>query len=819
MRPSARTDSERTSRVHIAALAAFGVALLAAAALGTYEASLTRAHVAREVVPEGAPGVVQYLPGSSSQIGTLREPRMAARREALRAGFERDDAPIDAYDRLRSVQGHEEEARSLLAQFWDRKAMLADGPVQRVLYALQARLVDDDDSRRRTADSAIAALGPLREARHVAEGTILASDARTLVMQGAGWVRVFDRETQTAFDLPEGDAGPALVDAGQMVTWGYDTARVWNLDRAASLPVASFKLLAGEVPLSFSGGCVLTSEGRVWRADDREPFAVARGRWLAGSVNASCDRIVLRGALGGEGLASYRRHGKVWTGGPVRALGKGAKGVPIRSVRLEACAAHSPRCVLQDSTGDVAVWDLGWSPPRRLHAGVDCDVAAFSPDGARFSCRESQDGVAFFHEGGGGEWTRTDAMLPGLSGAFLQDDGTICGSVPWNDPTVLDRSDVLFLDPRPCPAPAAVERSWGSIRVLPSGAVFRFPPTGQGAPGNTEFFGYESKGESLAGVSNAWFGERKDQRLLEHDTTNSAAEKTYELAGVAFDPAKALGNGPAITSVEIDQAFFDDLPEPSLIFEIAYVSGFASRAPLRAVARWDLRGKRFCGPALPGAITGIAPTGDAVVIDGRVYRVASCTADRALEPTSMTGVVAVGPGAARWISREGASLQFEATEREPASVPHPERSGELQVAFSPNGQAFLVRTARSLCKWVIRDDGTLELEGCRWSTGGWASDGAWSAADKSGETAIAFDRTAEGAARREFFGSGEIEVPSRDGGPLACEALPGASAPALATLRQWEQRLGHRFKDQATSLQDAREMASSEILPAEGPSP
>jgi hypothetical protein len=33
-------------------------------------------------------------------------------------------------------------------------------------------------------------------------------------------------------------------------------------------------------------------------------------------------------------------------------------------------------------------------------------------------------------------------------------------------------------------------------------------------------------------------------------------------------------------------------------------------------------------------------------------------------------------------------------------------------------------------------------------------------------------------------------------------------------LRQWEQRLGHIFKEQATSEQDARRMASTAIVPA-----
>jgi hypothetical protein len=815
MRPSTKTDAERVSRIQIAALAALGVALLAAAVLGTYQASIARARAARELVPEGAPSVGPYLPGASGQIGTLQTPLMAARRAALRAGFEQDEAPIDAFDRLRSIPGHDEEARSLLAQFWDRKAMLADNPVDRVLYSLQARVVDDDDRRRLSADSAVAALGPLRMARHVAEGAILSSDARALVVQGSGWVRVFDPETDTSFDLPEANAGSTLVDDHRLVTWGYDIARIWDLDAAAHAPVSSVKLRAGEVPLSFSGECVLTSDGRVWRVGEAEPLTVARGQWLAGSINPTCDRVVLRGAIDGEGIASFRRRGKTWAGGTVRTMGRGARGSPIRFGRVEACAAHSPRCVLQDGTGAVAVWDLGPTPPRKLDGILDCEATRFSPDGTQLMCRESQNGVPFYGQDAAGRWNRTEVMLPALSGAFLQDDGAIVASVPSKNATAIDRSDILFLAAQPCPAPAAAERSWGSIRMLPNGvgAVFGFPPTGQGASGNTEFFGFDSKGESFASVSNAWLGERGDERLLEHDTTNSAAEKTYELAGKPFDPGLALGDWTHVSSLQIEQAFFAESPVPSLILEIAYLSGapWESPRPLRAVARWDIQGKHFCGPAVPGALTGTAPSGDAVVIDGRIYRLSACTSDRGFEPTDVTGVAAVASGAARWIAREGEFLELASPQREPSAVPRADKSSELQIAFSPNGNQFFVRTTRSLCTWVIRGDGNLDLDGCRWSTGGWASDAAWAAADSSGETVVVFDRTSDGAALRRLFGSRETAPPA--GGDLACDAAPGPPAPPLAFLRQWEERLGHHFKDQATSLQDARERLSSKIVP------
>jgi hypothetical protein len=400
----------------------------------------------------------------------------------------------------------------------------------------------------------------------------------------------------------------------------------------------------------------------------------------------------------------------------------------------------------------------------------------------------------------------------------LQDDGTICGSLPSRYTAATDRSDVLFFAAHACWAPAAVEPEWGSIRMMPTGtgAIFTYPATGSGESGNTEFFGFDSKGESLAAASNAWFGPRRDERLLEHDATNSAGEKSYELAGAPFDPAPALGDQGEPSSVEIDQAFFVESPRPSLIVEIAYARRSPSPGPpLRAVARWDLLEKHLCGPAQPGGITGLAPTGEAVVIDGRLYRTGGCASGRAFEPTGVTGVVAVGPGAVRWISRERESLLLRGTQREPSVVPRAENGVVAQIAFNREGDRFFVRTARSLCDWMIREDGALDLDGCRWSTGGWASDAAWAAADKTEETVIVFDRTAEGAALREFFGSREACAPPEASGDLACDAPPGPNESPVSALLRWEERLGHHFKDQATQPQDAREMVSSEIVPTD----
>jgi hypothetical protein len=475
------------------------------------------------------------------------------------------------------------------------------------------------------------------------------------------------------------------------------------------------------------------------------------------------------------------------------------------------------------------VWDLGASPPRRLYDGVDCDVNRFSPDGTRLVCRESQRGVTLYSEDATGTWTRTDLMVPALTGVFLQDDGTICGSTPPSGPAALDRADLSFFAPQACPAPPAAERAWGSIRMLPtgSGAVFTYPAAGQGASANTSFFGFDSKGESLAAASNAWFGERRDERLLEHDATNSAGAKGYELAGVAFDPASALGSAD-VSSVQIDRAVFVESPEPSMLFEMSYASGTAS-APgplLRAVARWGLREKHFCGPALPGAMMGVTPpadaTRDAVVIEGRIYRLGPCTSDGGFEPVEgadATDVVAVGPGAALWVSRDGESLELRGAQRErrvvPSAAQGAEKGSKTQVAFSPSGARFLVKTPWSLCDWAIRDDGTPDLEGCRWSTGGWASDAAWAAVDRTGETVVVFERTSEGAALRAFFGSGETRVPAETGRDLACAALPGPRESPLAVLQRWEERLGHAFKDQTTPSQDTREMTSPEIVPTE----
>jgi hypothetical protein len=803
---SAKAD-ERTTRIQIAALAALGLALLVAAALGTYQASLAKAHAVRDAVPEGAPSAVQYLPGSSAQIGTLREPLMTARRAALRAGFDAEDAPIDAFDNLRTIPGHDDEARSLLAQYWDRRAMLAENPLYRALYALQARVVDDDEGLHRTAESAVVALGPLRGARHVGDGTVVSCDPQAIVLRGERWLRVLNRETGAAFDVPESDAGSALVAARRMVTWTGDTARSWDLDEAAPSPGESLKLLPGETPLSFAGACALTSAGRVWRVGDgTTPIADTPGHWFAGSINPACDRVVLRS----KATASYRRHGKSWTGGIVKVPGKG--------VKIDVCAAQAPVCVVKDPTHAPSIWSFAAPAPRRLYEGIDCEPKAFSPDGTQLMCDESPEGVTVYSEDDAGAWTRTDLVLPGLNGSFLQDDGTICGSVTRRDRSAVDRSDVLFLEAKPCGPPATVSGARASIQMLSTGtgAVFTYPPTIRSAAYSAEFFGFDSKGESLAAASNAWFGDRNDERLVEHDATNSAGQKTYDLAGEPFDPALALGDRDKVSPVRIDQAFFAESPEPSLLLQISASDG-AEEGPTHVVARWNLRQKHFCGAPVPGAITSIAPTGDALVIDGRIYKIGVCASDHGFDPTEVTGVLAVGPGATRWIAREGDTMALQVPQRAPTVVPAEDRTVVPQIAFSPNGAQFLVRTAKSLCNWEIRDDGTLDLDACRWSIGGWASDAAWAASDKSGETAVVFDRTAGGVALRELFGSHDGEVP-RPAGDLACDAPSQPNASPLAVLREWEERLGHRFKAQATTEQEARQMASPAIVPTGVPS-
>src|SRR6185437_2660922 len=77
-------EHDRASRVQLAAVATLGLALLAAAAVGTYEASLAKAHAVRTAVRDAVPGTtpsaVQYLPGSTAQIATIEQPRTEGRR-------------------------------------------------------------------------------------------------------------------------------------------------------------------------------------------------------------------------------------------------------------------------------------------------------------------------------------------------------------------------------------------------------------------------------------------------------------------------------------------------------------------------------------------------------------------------------------------------------------------------------------------------------------------------------------------------------------------------------------------------------------------
>jgi hypothetical protein len=824
MRDSTNVAPERPSHVGLAVLGVISVALIAMAALGTYESSVATAAAAHDGSHGSVFNILQYLPVSTAPVGPLQEPLMEARRAALRSGFDRDDAPIDAYERLRSVPGHDAEARGLLAEYWERKAMVADSPLRRVLYALEARVVSDDDSRRRAAESAIAALGPLRRAQHVAEGAVLASDARTLVMRGAGWLHVLDRDTGASFDLSDSQAGSAIVDGRRMITWGDGVARIWRLDVAPTDPLASFKLLAGEVPLAFTGtssassarGCVLTSAGRVWGADDSpEPVEVTHGgKWTGGSLSASCDSVVLRG----DRLAAYRRaRAKTWIPEPFRASEHAGLFAKTGALRVDACATRAPRCILADPSGVRSVWDFD-SSPKRLFDGIDCEVDRVSPTGKRLTCRETRDGTTMYSEDEDGNWTRTDAVLPAMSGGVLQDDGTLSAAIPWRDVAVADRSDVMTLAPQPCGAPGMAERGLRSIRMLPAGtgAIFTYGTSPQGAADSAGFFGFDTRGESLAVASNAWFGAKSDERLLEHDATNSAEDNRYELAGSLFDPAGAINPDEHARSVQIDDAVFVEGLEPSAILELGYVKEVAgNRVPVRAVARRDLHGGRFCGRAIPGALRSVAPGGSAVVIDDRVYKVGACAADHGFDATAVTDAVAVGPGATRWIARDEDVLHLRGPNGNEGPVVPVAGKTPMQIAFNPAGDQFFVRTETSLCTWDIHDDRTLDLAGCRWSAGGWASDAAWTASDPGGETVAVFDRTPEGAAMRELFGAAEAQVPAETGGSVACKAIPRSTESPSAVLEQWEERLGHRFREQGAPLQDTGEMVSSEIVPME----
>jgi hypothetical protein len=832
---TADRPAQRPSHVGLAVLGVIGVTLVVMAVLGTYESSVATATAAHDRSPGGLLKFLEYLPVSTAPIGPLREPLMDARRAALRAGFDRDDAPIDAFQRLRRVPGHEQEARSLLAEYWERKALAAESPLRRALYALQARVVDDDDSRRRAAESAIAALGPLRRARHVFEGAILSSDAHTLVMRGSGWLHVLDRDTGGSFDLSDSQAASAIVDGRRMVTWGDGVARIWGLDRAPTQPLASFKLLPGEVPLAFAGvssassarGCILTSAGRVWGADDSpEPVDVARGRWTTGSLAASCDSLVLRG----DRLAAYHRvRAKTWRAEPFRQADHGALFGPLSrapsgkgdsALKIDACATRAARCVLAEPSGVRSLWEFD-AAPRRLLDGIDCEVARMSPSGNRLLCRETRDGTTLYSEDEDGNWTRADAVLPAMSGGVLQDDGVLCAAIPWSDAPSADRSDVMTLAPQPCGPAGMSERGLRSIRMLPggTGAVFTYGSSAEGASESAGLFGFDTRGESMAGASNAWFGEKTDERLLEHDATNSAEDDRYELGGRTLDPSAAFDPGDHASSVAIEDAVFVEGAEPSVILALGYIEPTAhGRVPARAVARWDLHAGRFCGKAIPGALTSVAPGGTAVAVDGRVYRLGACAAGRGFEPSGATGAVAVGPGATRWIEKGEDLLYLRGLHGSAAGAPVVPTGGKVRrIAFSPSGDQFFVQTDTGLCTWEVRDDHAIDLTGCRWSAGGWASDAAWAAGDTSGATIAVFDRTSEGAAVRELFGSAEAELPIETGGNVACKAIPRSTESASAVLEQWEERLGHRFREQGAPLQDTGEMVSSEIVPMDSP--
>ena len=249
-------------------------------------------------------------------------------------------------------------------------------------------------------------------------------------------------------------------------------------------------------------------------------------------------------------------------------------------------------------------------------------------------------------------WTRTGRDAARADRHFLQDDDTICGIARAGSPDAIDRSDVLFLrsEARAGRRPrssAPGDRS-GCCRRAPAPSS-RIHRRGRGASGHVSSSA-SMRRESLSrrprtrgsangptsGCSNTTRRTRPERRATTSPASPSTPPRDLRRAGLISGPDRA-GILRRVAGAVAD-------PRGQLR------GGFASDAVASAVARWSVRGKHFCGPRDSRTDHGIAPTGDAVAIDGRIYRVGLCTSDHGFEPGRETDVAAVGPGAARWIS-------------------------------------------------------------------------------------------------------------------------------------------------------------------------
>ena len=293
-------------------------------------------------------------------------------------------------------------------------------------------------------------------------------------------------------------------------------------------------------------------------------------------------------------------------------------------------------------------------------------------------CRESQDGVTVYSEDAAGDWTRTDVMLPPLERRVppgRRHDLRLGAAIRPGPSTSLSRGATVL----------GARRGRTRMGVHPDDAERRRRRLQRTRPRDRARRATRSSSVSTQRENHS---QPRRMRGSESGRTRGCSNTTQRTP-----PARRATNSPASPSIRPWRSATGRTSSRSRSTRPSS-SSLRSRPSSSISATWRRRIGARCGSAASRAGTSggstsadrrfpvrspsIAPAGDAVVIDGRIYKVGVCASDHGFEPTDVTGVVAVGPGATRWISRDGDALQLQRPQRSP--VDRTDRRQERRAA-------------------------------------------------------------------------------------------------------------------------------------------
>lgn len=327
-----------------------------------------------------------------------------ARVLALSEQIERaeQDVPTVPYEQLRILPGQQERADELMAQYWQRHALVAEQTGRRdevALLWLKSRVYHDSPERQLATRMALEApiWGLAAIFRHddsVKSASFSADGRRVVTASRDKTARVWDLTTGKAVCGPLQHDAPVTsavfsADGTKVVTTSEDkTAKIWN----ATTGTALGKLLLHEdsvwsATFSADGRRIITSSrgargARVWDAATGEavgePLPQMTRGWSA-AFSANGRRVV---------AATDETTAQIWD-----AVTSKVAGDPMRHAGYiwdAEFSADGSRLVTASVDKTARIWDTttGRAVGKALRHADIVRIAAFSPDGRRIATAE-----------------------------------------------------------------------------------------------------------------------------------------------------------------------------------------------------------------------------------------------------------------------------------------------------------------------------------------------------------------------------------------------------------------------------------------------